>query len=185
MSIYTRIYDDQVFELIETDGDISTLYHPSMVWVCVDGIKPMPTVGWKAIKSDGAWQFSPPGLPVVTPQPLDQVIAAERFRREGTGVTVEGLLIETTRESQALIASTGLAALYDPGYRCNFKTATGFVEIGAEQIAVIAKAVRAHVQACFDRELALLRAFEVGDYTEQMLTEGWPDSSIPKVTEPL
>nr|WP_274706284.1 hypothetical protein [Pseudomonas sp. S11A4] len=56
--------------------------------------------------------------------------------------------IETTRDSQALIASTGLSAVLDPEYRCNFKTVTGFVEIGAAQIIEIAKAVRAHVQAC-------------------------------------
>lgn len=183
MSVYVLLIGGEVFERIETDGDISTMYHPSMVWICVDDIEPMPEGGWKAVEVDGAWQFSPPGLAVVTPVTLDEVIAAERFRREGTGVIVEGLAIETTRDSQALIASTGLAAIYDPDYRCNFKTATGFVEIGAEQIAVIAKAVRAHVQACFDRELALLRAVETGDYTDEMLTEGWPDSSSPKVTD--
>ena len=183
MSMYARVYGEQVFEFVEVSGDIATLYHPSMVWVCVDDVEPMPAVGWKAVETDGAWQFSPPGFAVVTPVPLAEIIAAERFRREGTGVVVEGLSIETTRDSQALIASTGLAAIYDPDYRCNFKTATGFVEIGSEQIAVIAKAVRAHVQACFDRELALLRAVETGDYTEQMLTEGWPDSSSPKVTD--
>lgn len=125
MNIYARVYGEQVFELIETDSDITALYHPSMVWVCVDGIEPMPAAGWKAVEVDGAWQFSPQGLPVVTPVSLAEVIAAERFRREGAGVVVEGLAIETTRDSQALIASTGLAAIYDPDYRCNFKTGDG------------------------------------------------------------
>jgi hypothetical protein len=106
-----------------------------------------------------------------------QLVAHERYKREATGVSVEGLLIETTRDSQALIASTGLSAVLDPEYRCNFKTVTGFVEIGAAQILVIAQAVRAHVQACFDRELALLRAIEAGEYREEMLTEGWPNSA--------
>lgn len=104
-----------------------------------------------------------------------QLVAVERYKREATGVSVDELLIETTRDSQALIASTGLSAVLDPEYRCNFKTVGGFVEIGSAQIIAIAKAVRAHVQACFDRELALLRAIEAGEYQDEMLLEGWPD----------
>ncbi|MDT6918354.1 DUF4376 domain-containing protein [Pseudomonas atacamensis] len=112
-----------------------------------------------------------------------QLVAVERYKREATGVIVDGLQIETTRDSQALIASTGLSAVLDPEYRCNFKTVGGFVEIGAAQIITIAKAVRAHVQACFDRELTLLRAIEAGEYHDDMLSQGWPDSSPPDPTE--
>lgn len=108
-----------------------------------------------------------------------QLVAVERYKREATGVNVEGLRIETTRDSQALIASTGLSAVLDPEYRCNFKTVAGFVEIGSAQIIAIAKAVRAHVQACFDRELTLLRLIEAGEYRDELLAEGWPDSLPP------
>ena len=132
-------------------------------------------------ETDGVWRLvdgevvkSP--LPTMAPD-YAKVVAAERYRREAVGVVVLDMQIETTRDSQALIASTGLSAVLDPEYRCNFKTAAGFVEIGAEQIITIAKAVRAHVQACFDRELALLRAIEAGEYHPDMLSEGWPDSS--------
>ncbi|MCO7625467.1 DUF4376 domain-containing protein [Pseudomonas fluorescens] len=131
-------------------------------------------------ENDGIWMLVEGSVvkqpfPAVAPN-WPMLIANERFRREASGVNVEGLLIESTRDSQALIASTGLSAILDPEYRCNFKTLNGFVEIGAEQILAIAKAVRAHVQACFDRELELLRAIQVGSYTEEMLEEGWPDS---------
>lgn len=107
---------------------------------------------------------------------LPQIIASERYRREGIGIVVGSMAIETSRDSQALIASTGLSAILDPEYRCNFKTLSGFFEIGAEQILAIAKAVRSHVQACFDRELDLLRAVEAGTYKDEMLAEGWPVS---------
>ncbi|WP_316249773.1 DUF4376 domain-containing protein [Pseudomonas sp. N40(2020)] len=114
------------------------------------------------------------------PQPgPSQVIASERYRREGIGILVGAMSIETTRDSQALIASTGLSAILDPEYRCNFKTLNGFVEIGAEQILAITKAVRSHVQACFDRELDLLRALDAGTYKDEMLAVGWPDSLPP------
>jgi len=105
------------------------------------------------------------------------LFAVERFAHEVSGICVDGLYIETTRDSQALIASTALSVMLDPEYRCNFKTLRGFVEIGSEQILVIAKAVRVHIQACFDREHVLLQALESGTYSSEMLTEGWPDSS--------
>lgn len=179
MSFYVRVNANEVVEQVETDGDISLMYPPSLVFVCVDDVEPAPLIGWHAVEADGEWRFSPPDAPVMTPGQLSALVAAERFKREATGVLVDGLAIETTRDSQALIASTGLSAVIDPDYRCNFKTATGFVEIGAVEIIAIAKAVRAHVQACFDRELALLRAIEAGDYQDKMLSEGWPDSSPP------
>lgn len=136
---------------------------------------------------DGVWRLVGGELvkqpfPEVLPD-YAQLVALERYKREATGVQVDGLQIETTRDSQALIASTGLSAVLDPEYRCNFKTLTGFVEIGAAQIIEIAKAVRTHVQACFDRELSLLRAIEAGEYRDDMLSEGWPNSSPPEPVE--
>lgn len=108
-----------------------------------------------------------------------ELIAAERYKREAVGINFDSLLIDTTRDSQALIASMGLSAVLDPEYRCNFKTVRGFVEIGAPRIIDIAKAVRTHVQACFDREKTLLEAVSAGTYRDEMLAEGWPDSSSP------
>lgn len=179
MSIYVRVYAGAVVEQIETEGAISAMYPPSLVWVCVDEVDPMPLVNWTAAQVDGEWAFLPVKKIVAAPEERAQAIAAERFIREASGVFIDEMNIETTRDSQALIASTGLSALLDPEYRCNFKTLGGFVEIGSEQIIAIAKAVRSHVQACFDRELHLLRALEAGTYKDEMLGEGWPDSSPP------
>ncbi|MBA5982299.1 DUF4376 domain-containing protein [Pseudomonas sp. MD195_PC81_125] len=136
---------------------LRTIYETDGVWQLVDG---------EVVKSP---------LPKIEPN-YPALFAAKRFLHEASGIFVGALSIETTRDSQALIASTGLSAILDPEYRCNFKTLNGFVEIGAEQILAIAKAVRAHVQACFDRELELLRAIEAGSYSEEMLKEGWPES---------
>lgn len=101
------------------------------------------------------------------------LIAAERFRREGVGVVVDGLLIDTTRDSQSLIANMAVSALIDTAYRCHFKTGAGFVEVSAAQILAISSAVRSHVQTCFDRERALLMALADGTYRDHMLSEGW------------
>ncbi|WP_445179560.1 DUF4376 domain-containing protein [Pseudomonas sp. McL0111] len=132
------------------------------------------------IESDGVWRLVDGDVvkePFAEVMPdYAQLVAAERYKREAIGVFVDGLQIETSRESQALITSIGLSAVLDSAYRCNYKMVTGFFEIGSPQIIAISKAVRAHVQACYDRELALLQAIEAGTYTDEMLTEGWPDS---------
>lgn len=176
MKKYALLYMGKAVQLFETDGDIKTMFHPDMTWIeCPGDVEE----GWLY---DGE-QFGPEEGPVVSPNELKAAVAAERFGREGVGIVVGGLQIETTRDSQALIASTGLSAVLDPEYRCNFKTVKGFVEIGAAQIIEIAKAVRAHVQACFDRELRLLRAIETGEYHDEMLTEGWPDSLSPDTAD--
>ncbi|PKA71472.1 uncharacterized protein DUF4376 [Pseudomonas baetica] len=182
MSTYVRIYADMVVEQIETEGDISTLYPPTLVWVCVDHLDPRPQQGWAAKEHDGDWLFSPQPSMTVTPETLATAVAAERFLREAGGVIVDGFTIETTRDSQTLIAGMGLSAIVDPEYRCNFKTANGFVEIDATRILEIAKAVRTHVQACFDRERDLLLAIDLGNYRPEMLTEGWP--AVPPASEP-
>jgi len=162
----------------------------------IEGVHPIPASALKIDDSlfirliqetDGVWRLVDgevvkQALPAAVPD-YAQLVADERFRREATGVTVAGLQIETTRESAGLVYGAGLSALLDPDYRCNFKTLTGFVEIGAAQIIEIAKAVRTHVQACFDRELALLRAIEAGEYRDDMLSEGWPNSLLPEPVE--
>lgn len=120
----------------------------------------------------------------VPPIDLPAVVATERYKREGTGITVDSSIIDTTRAGQALIAGAAVSAMLDPAYACNWKTAGGFVELNAVQLVAIATAVRAHVQACFDRELVLLRAIEAGEYRDEMLAEGWPDSlPLPEPVE--
>lgn len=112
------------------------------------------------------------------------LISAERYKREVVGITVDSFVINTTRGGQALIAGAALSAMIDPGYTCNWKTDSGFVELNASQLVKVATAVRAHVQTCFDRELTLLRAIEAGNYGDYMLTEGWPDSASDPVPDP-
>lgn len=116
---------------------------------------------------------------------VTEQIATERYKREGVGITVDGSVFDTTRDGQALIAGAAVSAILDPAYTCNWKTGSGFVELTASQLIGIATAVRAHVQACFDRELTLLRALESGEYNTDMLNEGWPDSpNLPDETPP-
>ncbi|PVZ12636.1 MULTISPECIES: DUF4376 domain-containing protein [unclassified Pseudomonas] len=119
------------------------------------------------------------GFPVLSEPPALEVdwpalIAQERYLRETSGIEVMGLNIDTQRESQALITAAALAGMQDRNYICNWKTSSGFVELNAEKLTAIFMGVRNHVQACFDREAALLQMAERGAIDADTLKVGWP-----------
>lgn len=105
---------------------------------------------------------------------MAQQIADRRWQAEVAGITVNGMAVATDRDSQALITGAALAAMRDPAYVCRWKTAGGFVELNAEQLTAVADTVRAHVQACFDREAALLAELDAGTLTPELIETGWP-----------
>lgn len=113
---------------------------------------------------------------VLNPAPTAASIAARRYEAEVGGITLNGLQINTDDRSKLLINGAALEATFNPAYTMQWKTADGFVELTGEQVIGIARAVRAHVQACFDREAELLAALEAGTITAAMLEEGWPQS---------
>lgn len=101
-------------------------------------------------------------------------IAARRYLAETAGMTINGTFIDTGRDSQGLIMGAALSAMLDPAYICNWKTVDGFVQLDAPTLIGIAQGIRAHVQACFDREAALLDLVAKGTFKEYLLEKGWP-----------
>ena len=141
----------------------------------------------------GGWDANPPAGAIEVPYPpadarqpwlgdrwgavpveWPQAIAARRYQAEVGGITLNGLQIDTDDRSKLLINGAALEVTIDPAYAMQWKTPTGFVDLTGEQVIGIARAVRAHVQACFDREAELLAAVADGSITDQMLQEGWP-----------
>lgn len=57
---YARIDGGLIAEIFQTAGDITTMFHPSLVWVDVTSITPAPAPGWAASQSGGQWSFSAP-----------------------------------------------------------------------------------------------------------------------------
>jgi len=102
------------------------------------------------------------------------MVAARRYQEETKGTTVNGMPVDTDRQSQALITGAALAATIDPDYVCRWKTRGGFIALDAAAIIAVATAVRNHVQGCFDREAELIAAIEEETYTSDMIDEGWP-----------
>ncbi|WP_395589415.1 DUF4376 domain-containing protein [Pseudomonas sp. TR47] len=123
--------------------------------------------GWEVLPA------APEREPVPAPD-WPALIAARRFLAETGGAVVEGLTVNTERDSQSLLTGAAFAASLDPDYRIKWKTASGFVELTGDQVIALATAVRAHVQACFDREAELLSAVADGSITVEMLEQGWP-----------
>ena len=105
-----------------------------------------------------------------------QDIAAARYEAETAGTTVNGITIDTGRDSQALITGAALAAMLDENYSLNWKTPSGFIHLIAPEIIAVAQAVRAHVQSCFDREgelVALVDAAETPEDLDEIIIS-WP-----------
>lgn len=114
----------------------------------------------------------------VEPEPIAvdwaSAIAARRYIAEIAGVDVGGIHVETDDRSKLLINGAALEAMIDPEYVMKWKTPSGFVELAAPQVLAVARAVRAHVQACFDREAELQTAATNVTITAEMLEESWP-----------
>lgn len=132
-------------------------------WIVMQGERPTPEY---VARDDGSWALPEPDYAAL--------IAARRYEAETSGATVDGIPVNTERDSQALLTGAALHAMLDPSYTVRWKTEGGFVDLDAQQIIGLASAVRAHVQACFDREAELVAAVEDGSYADSMLDEEWP-----------
>lgn len=112
--------------------------------------------------------------PVITDAEWAAKITSRRYLEETKGITVDGQHIATDRQSAAILTGVALSAFMDPNYTCRWKCAGTWVTLEAPQILAAAAALRTHVQACFDREEALLSALSAGTFDPIQLDEGWP-----------
>jgi hypothetical protein len=166
--LYHGIWTGNSREVSEFDGR-------PVGWVRTEKVPPNLT-GQKVAQWVGGDWIVLDAAPVI-PEPAPgwpSLIAARRYSAETAGTTVQGMVIATDDRSQGLITGAALAAMLDAHYTINWKTAEGFVELTGAQIIGVASAVRAYVQACFDREADLLAAVADGSIAEAMLDEGWP-----------
>ena len=103
-------------------------------------------------------------------------IKARRNQAINSGITVAGVPVATDDLSQSRVGSAALAATIDASTKVKWKGSDGgFVTLDAPTIIAIAQAVRAHVQACFDREAELLTSLDADDPYD--IDAGWPDGA--------
>jgi len=128
---------------------------------------------------DGQWTLTKTVVALTTDELADvlvrkkQAIKARRDQALSSGTTVNGVTVATDDLSQQRITGAALAATVDPNTTAQWKLEDDtFITLDSTQIIGIAQGVRAHVQACFDRESELLDALSAGiDYD---INAGWP-----------
>ena len=118
------------------------------------------------------WEHHVPTLQEVKVAKLAEITAA-RYAAEISGVNIEGAKVRTDRESQAMITGAALQAVDNPTYTCRWKTENEFLQLDAEHIKAVAKAVRAHVQACFDREADLVAQVDAAQTVNEVAAVSW------------
>ncbi len=79
-------------------------------------------------------------------------LPAYRYEKEIGGISLNGINIQTDRESRSILTGAYIRAKEDNTYTVRWKTADGFVTLNAGQIIAISDAVAAHVQKCYAAE---------------------------------
>ena len=166
------LWNEQGFFVGEQDADEAGALPPRST-----PTKPMELTGKQVARWTGSsWEklASPPAPEPLPPPDWAALIAARRYDAEIAGTVVGGMPIATDDRSKLLINGAALRANRSSDYVLRWKTSDGFVDLSAAQVLAVADAVSEHVQACFDREDALLAAVTDGSITADMLEEGWP-----------
>lgn len=105
-------------------------------------------------------------------------LAALRYQKETDGIIINGMTIETDRQSQALITGAWSISQINPTILIDWKGVNGWIQIDAATITAIAGSVAAHVQSCFSTERLHAEAIAALETSEEVaaydLTTGWP-----------
>lgn len=106
MKKYARIANGKVAELFSTDGDISEMFHPSIVWVEIATLTPAVFEGWDGVKSaGGGWAFTAP-VPPAKSQLVAQAINETRIQRQPILLILDGMQASALTKGDAATATT-------------------------------------------------------------------------------
>lgn len=108
LKMYARIENNSVSEIFQTDGDITQMFHPDLVFVDITNINPRPSVGWSY---DGSNFTESPG-PTLSELQVSawSRIKAERDRREQAGAPYLDKILDSDEKSVTRISIAVQAA---------------------------------------------------------------------------
>ncbi len=121
-------------------------------------------------------------------------IKEKSWQTETAGILVQGTRIPTDRESQALLTGAVVDVILNPDAVTRWQTGSLtpdetplFITLSGTELKLIAQAVRAHVQTCFDEREAKCAALAALDSPEEItawlaenLETGWPATAPPE-----
>lgn len=147
--------------------------------VLVNSLDDMPNLV-EATKGSIGWLYKDGEFSDPNPPSREEILAKARKQIKGrrdkalnAGTTVGGVAVATDDLTQQRITGAALAATVDPNTTAQWKLEDDtFITLDATQIIGIAQGIRAHVQACFDREAELLAALNAGQSYD--INAGWP-----------
>ncbi|MDH0615939.1 MULTISPECIES: DUF4376 domain-containing protein [unclassified Agrobacterium] len=160
MPAFARVDNERVIEVVSLDKGvkISDAFHPDLAAqfkACADGVMP----GWVY---DGK-TFSQPVAESITKSELLAYAAMKRFEIETGGIVVNGCRVDTSRDSQSMIANAHSYVVASGAASTKFKSLSGFVTLSAAEVKETALAVGAHVQSLFDAEATIDALITSGD----------------------
>lgn len=164
MTVYARIENDMVAELVTTSGDIKTMFHSSWVFVDVTAIAKIE-VGWSAKQIQGQWLFNAP-----QPPSNDALIRyAQRKQRSvasgGTSVNVGGVFLKAATDPTSLahLASIVTMSQLTPTVAIPWSDSSGNVNmLAASQVAALNNQVHSFVVSTYSVLALMIAAIKSG-----------------------
>ena len=175
MTKLARLVDAAIFEFIQpVPGFILEECFPADYLAALVPVPDDAQVGW--IETAGVWAAPVVIVPAPTKAELTAYAAQKRWAVETGGITVGSAQIDTSRESQAMIANAYAYIVASGSASVSYKAASGWVTLDAAAIKSAALAVGAHVQTCFALEQTLDAEITAGTITTtaQIDAAAWP-----------
>ena len=173
--IYARISNGEVLEVVDL-GDINPadVYHGDIANTFVPATKKVKA-GWTY---DGE-TFAAPVVAAKTPDELRAYASVKRFAVETGGIVINGARIDTSRDSQSMVANAHAYIVNSVAVSTAFKALSGWMTLSGAEIKATALADGAHVQASFATEEAIDALITSGDVTDfaEIDTFNWPPNS--------
>ena len=94
---------------------------------------------------------------------IQPALANARYAKETGGFVLNGVSIQTDRESRSNLTGALIIAQGNANYSVVWKTDAGFVTLNAAQIIAISNAVAEHVRKCFSAEASVTAV--IANYT--------------------
>lgn len=157
----------------ESVDAIAWQYSPVARWMAEDAERVVVPVGTSG-------SYTPPAATTDTFEARKaaklEALAAWRYQQETAGVVIGGAKIKTDRESQATITGAFITLSQGLVQSIDWKAEGGvWVQLTLAEIAPIAAAVAAHVQACFTAERLLSSQIEAATTDEQLAAVHFPE----------